>query len=172
MRTLLFLALLIPSVLARDRGGPLGVTAGSYDSCARFGSRAVCWGDGNFPFFGASLASAPPVGDHADEILDQPEILWQTTDKLVYMQTEYRHRCALFENGKIRCMSREGERCALDTTASVGGDAPDFYASVPFVAFHPTAPPVKQLSAGYNYNCALFEDGGIRCWGTTCVMYI
>jgi hypothetical protein len=172
MRTLLFLALLIPSVLARDRGGPLGVSAGSLGSCARFGGRAVCWGRGNFPFFGASPGSTPPVGDGADEILDQPEILWQTTDKLAYMQTEYLHRCALFENGKIRCMSYEGERCGLDTTAQVGGAAPDFYASVPFVAFHPTAPPVQQLSTGYNHNCALFEDGGIRCWGITCVVYI
>jgi hypothetical protein len=107
------LALLAPAaVRARDRGGPLGVTADSLGSCARFGSRAVCWGNGYNPLFGASVAdTSQPIGDDADEIVNQPEMQWQTSDRLSYIQTEYRHRCALFANGGVRCMSREGNLC-------------------------------------------------------------
>eukprot|EP00161_Ancyromonas_sigmoides_P016104 TRINITY_DN4285_c1_g1_i2.p1 TRINITY_DN4285_c1_g1~~TRINITY_DN4285_c1_g1_i2.p1 ORF type:complete len:302 (+),score=61.96 TRINITY_DN4285_c1_g1_i2:74-907(+) len=160
--------LLSAPAAARDRGGPLGVSASAFSSCARFGARSVCWGNGYYPLFGASEAtSGQPVGDDADEIPGQPEIQWQTTDRLLYMQTEYQQRCALFANGGVRCMAREGRRCAQDTTAIVGGTAPDYFASVPFIAFQPTAPPVTQLSTGYNHNCAVFEGGGIRCWGVT-----
>ncbi|MCA9683548.1 MAG: hypothetical protein KC457_15210 [Myxococcales bacterium] len=71
------------------------------------------------------------------------------------------HTCALIDGGAVRCWGR-GEFGQLGYgNANIVGD--DEYPSDVGDVLLPG--PVVKLSLGGQHSCAIFQDGGLRCWG-------
>jgi alpha-tubulin suppressor-like RCC1 family protein len=71
------------------------------------------------------------------------------------------HTCALMKSGAVRCWgwARWGQ-LGYGNTEDIGDD------EVPAVAGDVNlGGGAKQLAVGENHNCALLEDGSVRCWG-------
>jgi cysteine-rich repeat protein len=144
------LAELPPVVL----GGPaLEITAGGDHACALLVGGAVrCWGHNELGQAGhgdqyydigvqetpASLGPLPLPGPALQVVAGQI------------------HTCALLEGGAVHCW----------------GYSPEGALGVPGVEYQlPPGQPVElgasalQIAAGSQHNCALLEDGAVRCWG-------
>jgi formylglycine-generating enzyme len=76
------------------------------------------------------------------------------------------HSCALYTNGDIKCWGTNlaGELC-LGTKGSalnVGDDPDEMMKIAPLKNSESKA---VQISAGGHLTCALFDNGGVKCWG-------
>jgi alpha-tubulin suppressor-like RCC1 family protein len=74
-----------------------------------------------------------------------------------------RHTCAVFADGNVHCWGRnvEGQLGAAFELARVGDDENPVLADLE-LDFERD---VSALTAGLAHTCALFVDGGVRCWG-------
>ena len=71
------------------------------------------------------------------------------------------HSCALFEHGEVRCWGKnQYGQLGLAHKLSIGDD--ELPADVPPIRL---GGPVVQLAVADLHNCALFENGEVRCWG-------
>ncbi|CAE7032759.1 rngB [Symbiodinium sp. CCMP2592] len=77
------------------------------------------------------------------------------------------HNCALLlAEGRVKCWgSGANGRLGYDGTSGVGSESNSMGEALPFVDLGDNAPRVIQVSAGREHNCAVLEDGGLRCWG-------
>ncbi|MEM6293016.1 MAG: DUF4215 domain-containing protein [Myxococcota bacterium] len=72
-----------------------------------------------------------------------------------------RHTCALLEDKTVMCWGDgQSGRLGYGNLDDVGDD--ESPASVGVVDL---GGPVERLAVGHQHNCALMEDGGVRCWG-------
>ncbi len=74
------------------------------------------------------------------------------------------HTCALLESGAVRCWGAGGfGRLGYDNTNDVGdGIGP----SITAAGDVPVGAAAKQVVSGNLHNCALLENGAVRCWGS------
>jgi len=71
------------------------------------------------------------------------------------------HTCALLMGGRVRCWgANHAGQLGIGNTRTVGDD--EAIASASLVELDA---PVLQLAAGATHNCALLQDGRVRCWG-------
>jgi Regulator of chromosome condensation (RCC1) repeat len=81
------------------------------------------------------------------------------------LSTGQHHTCALLTTGAVRCWgdslgSDRGQLGALDVSSEDG---------IIFSGTVQLGAPATFISAGTDYNCAVVETGGVRCWGLNAV---
>ena len=135
----------------------LSLAAGENHTCAIVeGGKVRCWGRSNVGQLG--LASVQSIGDN-----EQP---WSVADvpiggPVTAIVAGREHNCVLMAGGKVRCWGGGTfGQLGYGNTNHVGDN--ETPASAGDVA---VGGPVKQLSAGENFTCALLESGKVRCWG-------
>jgi alpha-tubulin suppressor-like RCC1 family protein len=131
-----------------------GIASGVNHSCALTnGGSLRCWGFGGSGRLGNASTS---------NIIDTnatTDINFGSTIKSAALGTS--HTCALSENNEVGCWGNNtsGQLGRGDTVTSISDPA-----SVNLVNLGTTTP-IKKIVAGANHNCALFENGNIKCWG-------
>ena len=85
----------------------------------------------------------------------------------------YNYYCARFANGKAKCWgSATGGRLGNgDTTNHIGDAANEMGSSLAFIDFGTNT--VKRLaSRSEQFNCAILNDGTLKCWGASSRSYV
>ena len=141
------------------------VSLGNTHACVLFQNKKVsCWGRNNLGQLGLGHTldiggSETPLfrefvhtGDH--EFVSLGEGVLQ-------ISSGSNHTCALLESGKVRCWGDDNQgTLGVGVTENVGDN--ELPSSVNAISFGQKA---IQVSSGFNYTCALLENGGVRCWG-------
>ena len=79
--------------------------------------------------------------------------------RIVQVSAGSSHTCVVLNDGGLRCWGRS-EALGYPSTESIGDDEHPYEAGDV-----PTAGKIRQVSAGNDFTCALYETGNIRCWG-------
>lgn len=139
-------------------GGYIQVSAGGDSTCALKSSGVVhCWGhsrDGVTGHKGGLIVPESTLGSR----LDLPEAMIQVS-------TSGRHSCSVSDIGNLYCWGNNSRgELGNETTNNVGdvGYVGSFSELEPVdIGF-----PVRQVSTGDNFTCALSTHGTVKCWGT------
>jgi len=130
----------------------VAITAGSEQSCAVTGSRAVlCWGRGDFGQLGedsGTARTAPMVVEGLASGVAAVSSRGSTGSAP--------HSCALGTNGAVRCWGFNGAGMLGDGT-TIGRTAPQ--GAVAGLSG------VQMVKAGGQHVCAVVASGELRCWG-------
>lgn len=146
----------------------------SFNSCV-IGSdfRAKCWGVG---FHGANgNASNARIGANLSEMGDNLSYMnFGTSLRVLKIAMGAFHRCALFDNLKVKCWGWDtaGE-LGYETSVTRGDDANEMGDNLPFVNLGTNVEIVDIAAAtgGYfesgnvHHTCALTSEGKVKCWG-------
>jgi alpha-tubulin suppressor-like RCC1 family protein len=154
----------------------VSVATGALNSCAIFANgRATCWGHNNYGQNGQDTNQrsgqnvANPVSD-----LGFIQFPLRTGDnpgpatahaRVSQIAMGRHHACALLEGGAISCFGRNTWGQIGRVTAGAWGDnTGEIGAGLVTMQFADTVPAV-QIDAGNHHTCAVFANGGARCWG-------
>jgi alpha-tubulin suppressor-like RCC1 family protein len=75
------------------------------------------------------------------------------------------HTCALFTDGTVKCWGANASgQLGLGDTTRRGDKAAQMGDKLPFLEFG-NGKTVKKLGAGDTHNCAILNDGSLKCWG-------
>ncbi len=144
------------------------LAAGGFHVCAAFSNgRAKCWGDNNSGALGLGDTSAR--GDEPNEMADAlPFVdLGSDGERVTQLTVGYNHACALLESARAKCWGDAySGQLGLGDRNGRGDEPNEMGDALPFVDLGAPAPRVRQLSAGDEHTCALFEDERIKCWGS------
>lgn len=151
------------------------VAVGSFQTCALLGDGSVeCWGTSESGALGIdrtdTIGDAPSdMGDH----LERVHLGGQTVRSLVAgtnlndPQRPTTFFCALFDTGAVQCWgeNQSGQLGVGDTVDRGGGaDASVSLENEGFVDLG-ASHLVEAIAAGSDHACAIFDDGGVKCWG-------
>jgi hypothetical protein len=79
--------------------------------------------------------------------------------------TFYGHTCALLDDGSIKCWgSNSAGQLGLGDTMNRGDKPGQMGDNLPAIELGAGKTAVS-VSAGYDYTCALLNDGSVKCWG-------
>jgi alpha-tubulin suppressor-like RCC1 family protein len=85
-------------------------------------------------------------------------VAFEVVNPVVQLAAGAQHTCALFANGEVRCWGANGSgQLGRGDTTTINASS----AATPV----PLGKPAKQIAAGGAHNCALLEDGSVKCWG-------
>merc|ERR1711991_1239656 len=71
------------------------------------------------------------------------------------------HVCAVLDNGRIKCWGDNWYWQPGYDETTIEEDPPEASTYVQFAA----GLNAVQVACGYDYSCALFDNGDVRCWG-------
>ena len=139
------------------------VSAGSGQTCALLDNAAVkCWGANGFGQLGLgdALAHGSGAGEMGDNL---PTVDLGTGRTATAITAGVLHTCALLDNGTVKCwgIGVSGQLGLEDvaTRGDAGGEMGDSLPSVPL------GRDVVAVTAGNSHNCALLDNGDVKCWG-------
>lgn len=137
----------------------LDLAAGSSHTCALFeGGTIKCWGGNNAGQLG--LGDLENRGDDPGEMgIALPAVDLGTDAVVKAISAGYAHTCALLTDGRVKCW---GSILGLGDNIIHGATPGTMGNNLPAVDLGATP---LAISAGYWYNCALFEEGKVKCWG-------
>ena len=136
------------------------ITAGGYHTCALLSTGNVrCWGEGGDGQLG--LGNVNDIGD--DELPTANVNLGGANATQITAGDD--HTCALLSSGSlpgnVRCWGNgTNGQLGLGNSNSIGDD------EIPTANVNLGGTLVKQITAGYNYTCAILSTDNIRCWGS------
>ncbi|CAN5915339.1 hypothetical protein BH11MYX4_BH11MYX4_18970 [soil metagenome] len=142
------------------------IVAGSRHTCALLDDGSVkCWGDNGYGELGlgdvAERGGAPGQMGAALPPLDFGP--GRKAESLSGNGSS--HTCAVLDDASIKCWGlNNNSELGVGDTASRGDGPGEMGAALPKLVV-PTGRTVKQLSVGFVYSCALFDDATVRCWG-------
>jgi len=115
-----------------------------------------CWGANSSGQLGNGDEEGKIVGDRKTPA--EEGVVMMLEEPVVAVETGRSHTCAVLQNGNVRCWG---------ANAASGVPTVEVYYSSPI----PLAPahvgvPVQRLWAAYDYNCAVLDSAGVRCWGS------
>ncbi len=133
------------------------VAAGGGHACAATGSSngqaiddsVVCWGDA--PGAAFSLGEPQPTPKIPLKRSDQSTVRFAVSA----MATGRTHVCVVKSGEDVQCFGPE------NGSGQLGGTPPGPAETVPV----PNSVGARALAAGDDHTCAVFADGGARCWG-------
>ncbi len=137
----------------------VAISAGGSHTCAILDNgRMRCWGSGHLGALG--YGNENDIGDDEPPGSVGPVFLGNGRTAVAITAGEY-HTCALLDTGRVRCWGLgESGQLGYGNTADVGDD--ETPGSVGPVSLGRKA---VAVSAGYDYTCALLDNGRIRCFG-------
>lgn len=143
-------------------GGSVRELSAMDHTCAVLDGGALrCWGFGGGGVLGYNDSldrgngSGPSILDSGDVPVGAP---------VRSVATGGTHTCAVLESGAVRCWGAGGfGRLGYNNTNNVGDG---IGVSILAAGDVPIGAAVKQIVSGNLHNCALLENGAVRCWGS------
>ncbi|KRA31045.1 MULTISPECIES: RCC1 domain-containing protein [unclassified Nocardioides] len=149
----------VPSVESGLRLSEAGrIATGDAHSCALNAGEVRCWGEGDDGRLG--YGNTRDVG--ADRTLeDLPPV--NLDGNATAIAAGAKHTCALMEGGSVLCWGSGSEgQLGYGNVENVGDDeTPGSQIAVS------TGRNVRSIEAGGNTTCAVFDNGSVRCWGSS-----
>ncbi len=137
------------------------------EQCDTGGSNTnACDFDCTTPSCGDGLAN-PAADEQCDDGNDDDGDLCSNacTRALTKVFTGERHTCALFRSGDVKCWGFNNTgQLGLGDSQNRGDTAGEMGGALPFIDVG-TDRTVQSLAAGYDFSCALLDNGAIKCWG-------
>jgi cysteine-rich repeat protein len=156
---------LLPMVdLGRGRKAQAVATT-QWFACALLSDGAVkCWGDNRNGMLG--IGDAVSRGAHLGEMGDAlPAVDLGANQKAISIAVGASHVCALLDAGRLKCWGANNEGQLGMGDMDFRGDEPhEMGDNLPFLDLG-TVPRAISVSTKGSFTCALFEGGGIKCWG-------
>lgn len=140
-------------------------TTYALSTCARFTTGQVkCWGYNNWGQLG--LGHTNTIGDGAGEMgAALPFVNLGTGLTATYIQGGYGHVCALLNNNQVKCWGRNLEgQSGIGLNTNRGDAANEMGDFLPIVSLG-TGRTVSKLNVAGVHNCAILDDGTMKCWG-------
>jgi cysteine-rich repeat protein len=140
-------------------GAPIAaITAGDRWYCAIDTMQQLrCWGSNTYGQLGRGN-----IEPHGDDPGDMPALIVDVGGDVVLADAGDDHICVVLATGGTRCWGyNENGQLGLGHTNHIG-DQPN---EMPPAPVNLGGTPL-QLAVGADYNCALFETGKVRCWGS------
>lgn len=142
---------------------PVELALGTAHSCARWADMSLrCWG-----FGGAGILGQGDIGDIGDEPGEMGDAL-PTVDlgePVTAIRAGGHHSCAGLQSGAWKCWGQNDEgQLGLGDTAVRGDDPGEMGDGLPILDLGPGRQ-IVAVSTGLFHNCALLDDGSVRCWG-------
>jgi cysteine-rich repeat protein len=129
------------------------ITYDDYEASQCTDTPSVCPGQGFFPYFGSCAMQQGQAYDPAP-----------SSAPIVQLVSGRHHNCVLHADGKVVCWGAGSYGQLAAVHADRFSALRDRYPGLPeFVS--PLSGAV-QLSGGANHNCAVLDDGHVRCWGS------
>ncbi|MFT6631004.1 MAG: alpha-tubulin suppressor-like RCC1 family protein [Bacteriovoracaceae bacterium] len=138
------------------------LAASHQHSCAIIApeNRVKCWGDNGYGQLGIESTTDQVVTPNSAAFVDLGAGRTAT-----YIATGYFHTCALLDDSSIKCWGRNNTgQLGIGTTATIGDQGGEMGAALVVADMGTTSFPISIHSKGY-HNCAIFNDGGLKCWG-------
>ena len=135
------------------------IVAGGFHTCALLLEGDVkCWGRNNVGQLG--YGHMVSIGD--DEQIDSVDVI-SLGGKAVELSAGMMHTCALLDDGSVKCWgdNSKGQLGQGNTDPIGDNDVPSDYAAINFGVTNK----VKKIYSGTKYNCALFDNKKVKCWG-------
>ena len=141
------------------------ISAGSFHTCVVLAVAQVkCWGASNFGQlgYGDSSGRGNEPGEMGENL---PVVDLGFNSSVLQVSAGGLHTCALLDSAEVKCWGR-GTNGALGygNGDSIGDDTGEMGDNLPPVDLG-TGVSVVQVSAGGMHTCALFANGGVKCWG-------
>ena len=144
-----------------DIGGPVAMLATGYEHvCALLETGEVrCWG---YNLHGAlGQEHNVNLGDGPNE-MPPPNVDFGLGNVVQIVAGAY-HNCVLIDTGKVRCWGYNANgQLGYRDTENRGDD----WAEMPTLDINLGTGIATQISAMARANCALFDNGDLRCWGS------
>ncbi|MBI3976703.1 MAG: hypothetical protein HY331_00825, partial [Chloroflexi bacterium] len=137
------------------------LVSGNAHTCALLGNGTVkCWGWNNAGQLG--LGDTNNRGDGSNEMgSNLPAV--QLGGTAVALTAGIWHTCALLSDSAVKCWGQNNYgQLGLGDTDSRGDGPNEMGTNLPAVQLGGTA---VALTAGGSHNCALLNDGVVKCWG-------
>jgi alpha-tubulin suppressor-like RCC1 family protein/Ca2+-binding RTX toxin-like protein len=129
--------------------GVASIGVGGTVSCAvMLGGSAKCWGVNDRGQLGNGGASSWPPAWAPEDVVG--------LTGAIAIATSGHHTCAILVEGSLRCWGANSYGQLGDGTTD------DRFTPVAVVGL---PAPVRSVSLGYNFTCALLTDGSVWCWG-------
>ena len=141
------------------------IVAGTNHTCVLLDNSSIkCWG---YNFNGQlGQGNTNNLGDGPGEMGDSLSVINLGTNLTVVQVTAGNgHTCALLSNSLIKCWG-SGSRGKLGqgNLDNLGDNPGEMGDSLPVINLG-TSRTAIQISAGANHNCAILDNGLIKCWG-------
>ena len=137
---------------------------GYHSGCALLSDgRVKCWGSNSYGQLGTARSNN--TGDEAADMgTALKPVALGTNAKVSSAGTGTFHSCALLEGGQVKCwgVNRFGE---LGQGDDVRRDGRASYLGDNLTAIDFGGHSAKSLAVGTQHNCAILDDGSVRCWG-------
>ncbi|MFN3200908.1 MAG: DapH/DapD/GlmU-related protein [Bradymonadia bacterium] len=136
-----------------------------HGTCAILDNGKVkCWGYNGYGHLGQG--NTTQRGDNGGEMGDNLAYTELGTGRTaVQMSAGYYHVCAVLDNGDVKCWgwNSTGQLGQGNTTqrGDNGGEMGDSLATVDLG----TGRTATMVAVGYQFSCALLDNGGVKCWG-------
>ncbi|WP_181197337.1 RCC1 domain-containing protein [Enhygromyxa salina] len=129
------------------------ISVGGAHSCAFLEDKTVrCWGEGELGQLGQG--NAEDIGDDEFPFSVSPVSI---NAEVLSVHAGGSHTCALVGSGTVRCWG-------LNSSGQLGyGNVTNL--TIPLTVDLSLDGTATAIAAGSNHNCALLDDGKVRCWG-------
>lgn len=137
------------------------LVSGMSFSCARFGGSVRCWGNNAY---GQQGTTTPDRGLAPGEMGDAlPNVQLGTGRTAKSVVTGPHHACAILDTSAVKCWghNKSGALGLGDANHRSGAELGD---ALPTVDLGSGRSAVA-LAAGYDFTCAVLDDGAVKCWG-------
>ncbi|MFN3198294.1 MAG: fibrinogen-like YCDxxxxGGGW domain-containing protein [Bradymonadia bacterium] len=136
-----------------------------YSACAILDDGGVkCWGRNNYGQLGQG--NTVNRGDGNNEMGENLAYTPLGTGRTaVQMSGGYQHNCALLDNGDVKCWGWGGSgMLGQGNSANIGDSANELGDNLQPIDLG-TNRTATMVSSGYQFNCAILDNGGVKCWG-------
>ncbi|MFN3197716.1 MAG: thrombospondin type 3 repeat-containing protein, partial [Bradymonadia bacterium] len=141
------------------------IMSARYSACAILDNGGVkCWGynahgelgQGNTTYRGDN------PGEMGDNLAYTPLGTGRTA---VQMAGGYHHKCAVLDNGDVKCWGwGTTGQLGQGNTTNIGDQANEMGDNLNPVNLG-TGRTATMVSVGYQFSCAILDNGGVKCWG-------
>jgi hypothetical protein len=141
----------------------LSIAVGGWYSCALLENHRVkCWGQNTSGALG--YGDSVNRGNSPSEMGDAlPFVDLGTGRTATAIAASRAHTCAVLDDGSLKCWGEGAALGSADTT-TLGNMPGQMGDELPALAFG-AGRRVRQVAAGFNWSCALLDDGSVSCWG-------
>ena len=153
----------LPFVDLGSSARALQVTAGRFHSCAVLeDGRAKCWGWNINGQLG--LGDTQQRGHQGGQLGDElPAIDLGASFVVAQLTAGILHNCALSQEGQVKCWGDGGSgQLGQGDNSNIGRSPESMGEALPAIRLGAR---VTQIASAGNFNCALLEDGSLKCWG-------
>lgn len=127
------------------------ISAGGQHTCALGSDGVYCWGNNDAGQTGQPT-SLPVISAPTRVTI---------AGTVVQVSTGYKHTCALTSDGRVLCWGSNG-----DLQLGIGALGGSSSTPLQVAAGQATGVSFTRLTAGYNHNCAVGNNGRAYCWGS------